>query len=62
MVYMNVEDENMVKAIYMLPEDCIDGKRINVEMYNCELNEAETEYAKDEYVSNNAFKQMVKEW
>ena len=56
MVYMDVEDEKMVKAIYMLREDCIDGKRIDVEMYNRELNEAETEYAKGEYVSNNAFK------
>ncbi len=60
--YMKVVDEKKLKAIYALLEDDIEGERISVEQYNQELNEAEAEYAKGDFVSNAAFKKMIKGW
>lgn len=60
--YMKVVDEKKLKAIYALLEDDIKGERISVEQYNQELNEAEAEYAKGDFVTNAAFKKMIKGW
>ncbi|MBS1512398.1 MAG: hypothetical protein JST86_16235 [Bacteroidetes bacterium] len=61
--YLQVADEKKVKAIYALLEEDIEQEgRINVEQYNKELEEAESEFAKGDYISNAAMKKRIKQW
>ena len=60
--YMKIADDKKVKAMYALLEDDIeqDG-RINIEQYNKELEEAEAEFEKGEFITHaEAIKQMKK--
>lgn len=61
--YMHIADEKKVKAIYaLLEEDIRQQERINIEEYNKELEEAEAEYAKGDYVTNEEMKKKIKQW
>ena len=60
--YMKVADDKKIKAMYALLEDDIeqDG-RISIEQYNKELEEAEAEFEKGEFITHaEAIKQMKK--
>ena len=60
--YMKVADNKKIKAMYALLEDDIeqDG-RISIEQYNKELEEAEAEFEKGEFITHaEAIKQMKK--
>ena len=61
--YMHIADEKKVKAIYaLLEEDIRQQERINIEEYNKDLEEAEAEYAKGDYVTNEEMKKKIKQW
>ena len=60
--YMKVADDKKIKAMYALLEDDIeqDG-RISIEQYNKELEEADAEFEKGEFITHaEAIKQMKK--
>ena len=60
--YIKIADDKKVKAMYALLEDDIeqDG-RISIEQYNKELEEAEAEFEKGEFITHaEAIKQMKK--
>lgn len=58
--YLHVAEEKKVKAIYALLEEDIEQEaRINIKQYNNELAEAETQFAKGDYISNAAMKKNL---
>ena len=61
--YMKVADDKKVKAMYALFEDEIKhGERISIEQYNKELEEAEAEFKKGEYVTHEEVLKQMKKW
>jgi hypothetical protein len=58
----NIE-EKKAKAIYTLFEEEIkQGERISIEQYNKEIEEAEAEFEKGDYITNDAMLKKVKQW
>ena len=58
----NIE-EKKAKAIYTLFEEEIkQGERISIEQYNKEIDEAEAEFEKGDYITNDAMLRKVKQW
>jgi hypothetical protein len=61
--YMKVANEKKVMAMYALLEDDIKhGERISIEQYNKELAEAEAEFEKGNYISQEAMLNKIKQW
>ncbi len=61
--YMKVADEKKVKAMYALFEDEIKhGERTSIGQYNKELEEAEAEFEKGEYITHEAMLKKIKQW
>ena len=60
--YMQVADDRKLKAIYILLEDDIKEERVSLEQYNIELDEAEAEFEKGEFISNEEMIAMAKTW
>ena len=61
--YMKVADDKKVKAMYALFEDEIkQSEHISIEEYNNELEEAEAEFNKGEYITHEAMLNQVKQW
>lgn len=62
--YLEVAEEQKVKAIYVLVRDDIEREegRIDIEQYNKELAEAEAEFIKGDYISNAEMKKKIKQW
>lgn len=63
--YMKVANEKKVLAMYALLEDDIKhGERISLEQYNKELEEAEAEaeFEKGNYISQEAMLKEIKQW
>lgn len=62
--YLEVAEEQKVKAIYALVRDDIEQEegRIDLEQYNKELAEAEVEFSKGDYISNAEMKKKIKQW
>ena len=60
--YMQVADTKKLKAIYVLLESEIEDEHISLEQYNKEMDEAEAEFAKGDYITNAAMKNKVKQW
>ena len=58
--YMQVADDRKLKAIYILLENDIKEERISLEQYNIELDEAEAEFERGEFISNEEMIAMVK--
>lgn len=58
----NIE-EKKAKAIYTLFEEEIkQGERISIEQYNKEIEEAEAEFEKGDYITHDAMLKKVKQW
>lgn len=58
----NIE-EKKAKAIYTLFEEEIkQGERTSIEQYNKEIDEAETEFEKGDYITNDAMRKKIKQW
>ena len=58
----NIE-EKKAKAIYNLFEEEIkQGERISIEQYNKEIDEAEAEFEKGDYITQDAMLKKVKQW
>jgi hypothetical protein len=59
-----VAEEQKVKAIYALVRGDIEREegRIDIDRYNNELAEAETEFSKGDYISNSEMKKYIKKW
>ncbi len=61
--YLQVAEEQKVKAIYALLRDDIEQKdRIDIKQYNKELKEAEEEFERGDFVSNTEMKKLIKKW
>ena len=61
--YMKVADEKKVKAMYALFKDEIKhGERTSIGQYNKELEEAEAEFKKGEYITHEAMLKKIKQW
>jgi predicted transcriptional regulator len=55
--------EKKVKSIYTLFEEEINqDERISIEQYNKEIDEAEAEFEKGEYITHEAMLKKVKQW
>lgn len=58
----NIE-EKKAKAIYTLFEEEIkQGDRISIEQYNKEIDEAEAEFEKGDYITHEEMVKKVKQW
>jgi predicted transcriptional regulator len=56
-------EEKKAKAIYTLFEEEIkQGERIIIEQYNKEIDEAEAEFEKGDYITHDAMLKKVKQW
>ena len=61
--YIQIADEKQIRAIYtLLKKDIEENKRISIEQYNQELEEAEAEYENGEYISHEEMTKRVKQW
>jgi hypothetical protein len=61
--YMQVAEEQKVKAIYALLKDEIEQEgRINIKQYNKELAEAEAQFSNGEYITHAEMKKKIKQW
>jgi hypothetical protein len=61
--FIDTLEEKKAKAIYTLFEEEIkQGERISIEQYNKELDEAEAEFVKGEYIAHEAMVKKVKQW
>jgi hypothetical protein len=61
--YMQVAEEQKVKAIYALLKDEIEQEgRINIKQYNKELAEAEAQFSNGDYISHAEMKKKIKQW
>lgn len=61
--WLEVAEDKKLKAIYALLEDEIEpGGRIDIMQYNKELEEAEAEFAKGDFITHAAMKKAVSKW
>jgi hypothetical protein len=61
--YMQVANDEKIKAMYtLLKEDIKQQERISIAQYNKELNEAEAEFAKGEFITHDAMLKQIKQW
>jgi hypothetical protein len=61
--YMQVANDEKIKAMYtLLKEDIKQEERISIAQYNKELNEAEAEFAKGEFITHDAMLKQIKQW
>ena len=61
--YMQVAEEQKVKAIYALLKDEIEQEgRINIKQYNKELAQAEAQFSNGDYISHAEMKKKIKQW
>ena len=61
--YLQVANDKKVKAMYALLEDDIrSSEGISLEQYNKELNEAEEEYQKGDFLSHHEMITEMKKW
>jgi predicted transcriptional regulator len=62
-LFIDEIEEKKVKAIYTLFEEEINqAERISIEQYNKELDEAENEFEKGEYITHEEMKKKIKQW
>jgi predicted transcriptional regulator len=61
--YMQVADDKKVKAMYaLLKDDIKQEERISIEQYNKEIDEAEAEYKRGEFITHEELLQKIKKW
>jgi predicted transcriptional regulator len=61
--YIDESEEKKIHAIYTLLEDEItNGSRISIEQYNKEIEEAEAEIDRGEYITHEELKKQIKQW
>jgi hypothetical protein len=61
--YLHVADEKKITAIYTLLQEQIEQEeRISIKQYNQELQEAEEEFERGEYITNEEMKKKLEEW
>jgi hypothetical protein len=61
--YMQVANEEKIKAMYtLLKEDIKQEERISITQYNKELDDAEAEFAKGEFITHEAMLKQIKQW
>jgi predicted transcriptional regulator len=61
--YMQVADDKKVKAMYaLLKDDIKQEERITTEQYNKEIDEAEAEYKRGEFITHEELHEKIKKW
>jgi predicted transcriptional regulator len=61
--YMQVADDKKVKAMYaLLKDDIKQEERISIEQYNKEIDEAEAEVKRGEFITHEELLQKIKKW
>jgi predicted transcriptional regulator len=61
--YMQVADDKKVKAMYaLLKDDIKQEERITIELYNKEIDEAEAEYKRGEFITHEELLEKIKKW
>jgi predicted transcriptional regulator len=61
--YMQVADDKKVKAMYaLLKDDIKQEERISIEQYNKEIDEAEAEYKRGEFITHEEMLKKIKKW
>jgi len=61
--FIDTIEEKKVKAIYTIfEEEIIKGQHINIEQYNKEIDEAETEFVNGDHITHEAMLKSVKQW
>jgi predicted transcriptional regulator len=61
--YMQVADDKKIKAMYALLKDDIKlEESISIEQYNKEIDEAEAEYKRGEFITHEEMLKKIKKW
>ncbi len=61
--YLQIADDKKVKAMYALLEDDIKQfENVSIEEYNKEIDEAEEEYNKGNFITHEAMLTEIKKW
>jgi aminopeptidase C len=62
--FIDTAKEEQVQAFYTILEDKLEDpiQRISIEQYNKELEEAEKEFEKGEFITNQEFINEMKKW
>ena len=61
--YLQVADDKIVKQMYALVENDIKlNENVSLEEYNKELNEAEEEYKRGDFITHKAMLDNIKKW
>ena len=61
--YMQVADDKKVKEMYaLLKDDIKQEERISIEQYNKEIDEAEAEYKRGEFITHEQMLEKIKKW
>jgi predicted transcriptional regulator len=61
--YLQVADDKEVKKMYaLLKDEMVIEKRITIEQYNKEIDEAEAEYERGDFISHEEMLKKMKKW
>ena len=61
--YLQVADDKKVKGMYALLEDDIKmGESVSIQQYNKEIDEAEMEYERGDFITHEAMLNEIKKW
>jgi predicted transcriptional regulator len=61
--YLQVADDKEVKKMYaLLKDEIVLEERITIEQYNKEIDEAEAEYERGDFISHEEMEKIASKW